>query len=112
MSQTFSELDPVEDLIEEFVERYRRGEKPAVTEYADKHPELAERIRTLFPALLVMEELGSRGGPPAVSQTSHTGPVGATPSAWAISSCFVWLAPAAWGSSTRRSRNRWGVMWH
>ncbi len=79
MSQAFSELDPVEDLIEEFVERYRRGEGPAVTEYADKHPELAERIRTIFPALLVMEELGSRGGPPAVPQASHTGPVGAMP---------------------------------
>ena len=50
-----------------------------MTEYADKHPELAERIRTLFPALLVMEELGSRCGPPAVPQASHTGPVGAMP---------------------------------
>ena len=32
-----------------------------MTEYTDKHPELAERIRALFPALLVMEELGSQG---------------------------------------------------
>jgi hypothetical protein len=33
-----------------------------MTEYIERHPELAERIRTLFPALLAMEELGSAGG--------------------------------------------------
>jgi serine/threonine-protein kinase len=48
--------DPVERLAEEFVARHRRGERPAVAEYADRHPEWAERIHALFPALLLMEQ--------------------------------------------------------
>ncbi len=62
MSETFSAFDPVDDLVDGFLDRYRRGERPSLTEYTDKYPELAERIRALFPALLVMEELGSGAG--------------------------------------------------
>ncbi len=62
MSETLSAFDPVDDLVDGFLDRYRRGERPSLTEYTDKHPELAERIRALFPALLVMEELGSGAG--------------------------------------------------
>src|SRR5262249_32153368 len=49
--------DRVGELAEAFLERYRRGERPAVEEYAAAHPELAGEIRRLFPALLVMEDL-------------------------------------------------------
>jgi eukaryotic-like serine/threonine-protein kinase len=62
MSETCSGFDPVDDLVEEFLERYRRGDRPSLSEYTDRHPELSERIRALFPALLVMEEIGSRAG--------------------------------------------------
>jgi WD40 repeat protein/serine/threonine protein kinase len=62
MSEATSGSDQVDDLVEGFLERYRRGERPSLTEYTDKYPELAERIRTLFPALLVMEEIGSGDG--------------------------------------------------
>ena len=111
MSEASSGFDPVDDLVEAFLERYRRGERPSLTEYTDKHPELAERIRALFPALLVMEELGSRGG--QATGSLRTGPARATrcPSAWATTSCSAASAPAAWGSSTRRSRNRWAGTW-
>ncbi len=44
---TTPEFDPVDDLVEEFLERHRRGERPSVTEYTDKHPELAGRIRAV-----------------------------------------------------------------
>jgi serine/threonine protein kinase len=57
-----SELDPLDQLAEDFMARCRRGERPAVSEYIDKHPDLAAQIRDLFPALLVMEDLGSVGG--------------------------------------------------
>jgi serine/threonine protein kinase len=50
--------EPVELLAEEFLERRRRGERPAVEEYVAQHPELAGAIRDLFPALLLMENLG------------------------------------------------------
>ncbi len=65
MSEPQSGLDPVEVLAEEFAERYRRGERPALTEYIQKHPHLAEQIRELFPAVVVMERLGSVEAPVA-----------------------------------------------
>src|SRR5262249_30047155 len=48
--------DPVERLAEEFVARHRRGERPSPAEYAALHPQWAERIHALFPALLLMEQ--------------------------------------------------------
>jgi serine/threonine protein kinase/Flp pilus assembly protein TadD len=62
-----SERDPVEELAEEFAARYRQGEHPSVEEYTEKYPELAERIRNLFPVLIAMEQVRSMAG-------SATGP--------------------------------------
>ena len=59
MSEPSCEFDPIDDLADAFLERYRRGERPSLSEYTDKHPELAERIRAVFPALIVMEEVGA-----------------------------------------------------
>src|SRR5437764_3006492 len=52
-----ADRNPVERLAEEFAERFRNGERPSLTEYADRYPELADEIRELFPALVVMEQL-------------------------------------------------------
>ncbi|HUG90949.1 MAG TPA: serine/threonine-protein kinase [Planctomycetaceae bacterium] len=52
--------DPIELLAAEFVDRYRRGERPPIAEYVGRcadHAELAERVRTTFPALALMEDL-------------------------------------------------------
>src|SRR5262245_42112751 len=71
MSQADSEADPLVALAEAFADRYRRGERPSPAEYAARYPELAERIRRLFPAMVAMEEIGSdadrppSGGPAA-----------------------------------------------
>jgi serine/threonine protein kinase/Flp pilus assembly protein TadD len=54
---SYADLDPVEVLAEEFIERFRRGESPTVVEYAARFPELADRIRAFFPALLIVERL-------------------------------------------------------
>ena len=51
-------FDPIYRLADEFIERYRRGERPSLTEYTEKYPELAERIRALFPAMVFMERMG------------------------------------------------------
>ncbi len=55
--------DPLEQLAEEFIERLRRGGNPSPSEYASRHPEMAEQIRRLFPALVLMEQAGGAGGP-------------------------------------------------
>src|SRR5262245_60242008 len=44
-------------LAEEFAARDRRGERPALQEYIDRYPELAEDIRQYFPALAEMEQV-------------------------------------------------------
>jgi eukaryotic-like serine/threonine-protein kinase len=49
--------DPFDRLAEEFVARLRRGERPSLDDYAARHPELAEQVRELFPALIEMEQL-------------------------------------------------------
>jgi WD40 repeat protein/serine/threonine protein kinase len=45
----------VEELAEEFLERRRRGEWPTLSEYTNRYPELADKIRSLFPLLIDME---------------------------------------------------------
>jgi WD40 repeat protein/serine/threonine protein kinase len=54
------ERDPVELLADEFLGEIRRGGRPTIEEYAARHPDLADAIRDLFPALLMMENLGER----------------------------------------------------
>jgi hypothetical protein len=48
--------DPVEELAEAFLERYRRGERPALSEFTARAPDHADEIRELFPALVLMEQ--------------------------------------------------------
>jgi serine/threonine protein kinase/WD40 repeat protein len=57
MTSSSAERNPVEQLAEEFAERYRRGERPPLAEYVERCPEHADEIRALFPALVVMEQL-------------------------------------------------------
>jgi serine/threonine protein kinase/Tfp pilus assembly protein PilF len=57
MSDSASCPDPLAPLADEFLARYRRGERPVLTEYTDRYPELAGQIRELFPALVMMEDV-------------------------------------------------------
>ena len=59
MTTPGDDRNPVERLAEEFLDRRRRGEQPTLREYLERHPELADDIRDLFPALMV-EDLGER----------------------------------------------------
>jgi hypothetical protein len=48
-------------LAEDFTARVRAGQLPAIEDYARQHAELAERIRALFPTLLLLEGLAGAG---------------------------------------------------
>ncbi len=48
----------VDELIEDYLRRRRKGENLSIEEFAQLHPSAAEQIRHLFPTLLQMEQLG------------------------------------------------------
>ena len=54
-SSTSEDGNPLDRLVEEFVDRQRRGEHPAMSEYTARYPELAGEIRDLFPVLAMVE---------------------------------------------------------
>jgi serine/threonine protein kinase len=57
MSSSSNERGPVGLLADEFLARCKRGEKPTIKEYCDRHPDLAEEIRDVFEAVLMVEDL-------------------------------------------------------
>jgi eukaryotic-like serine/threonine-protein kinase len=79
MGTPSSDREPVERLAEEFAERFRRGERPSLTEYIQRHPDLAAEIRELFPALMLMEKFGSVAGPATATDLSTAAGDGARP---------------------------------
>ncbi len=71
--------NPLDLLAESFVKRLRRGERPGINEYAEAHPELGDKIRELFPAMLELEQLKSSDDldmdRPPVGQPSLCAPI-------------------------------------
>jgi serine/threonine protein kinase/tetratricopeptide (TPR) repeat protein len=57
MSSSSDERGPVELLADEFLVRCKRGEKPTIKEYCTAHPKLADEIRDVFEAVLMVEDL-------------------------------------------------------
>jgi serine/threonine protein kinase/WD40 repeat protein len=50
------DYDLLDQLVEEFNERFRKGERPSIKEYCDRHPELADDLRELLPAMAQVEQ--------------------------------------------------------
>jgi hypothetical protein len=61
---------PIEELAEEFIDRYRRGERPSISEFAARRPEAADEIRELFSTLLLMEQVEEHSQDSATSRKS------------------------------------------
>jgi hypothetical protein len=72
MNEADPRADLLDQLAEEFLARFRRGERPAVQEYTAKYPEHAAEIRDLFPALVVLEQAAPTSG--SESESSATAP--------------------------------------
>jgi serine/threonine protein kinase/tetratricopeptide (TPR) repeat protein len=62
VADSSSDREPLEQLAESFLARFRAGERPALSEITAAHPELADQIRELFPALVEMEQAGLATG--------------------------------------------------
>ena len=70
MNDAESRGDIVDQLAEEFLARYRRGERPAVQEYTDQYPEYAAQIRDLL-AQTNGDSSGKHGNAPQHPTPSH-----------------------------------------
>ena len=57
MSESEARSGRVLELAEEFLERYRKGERPPLREYIERHPELAAEIQEIFPAMAMLEKI-------------------------------------------------------
>src|SRR5262249_51456578 len=56
MSEPTVDRDPFEVVAESFLARFRARERPSIEEYAARYPELADHIRELLPALVMVEQ--------------------------------------------------------
>jgi serine/threonine protein kinase/tetratricopeptide (TPR) repeat protein len=57
VSHSESQSNRVLELAEEFLERYRKGERPSLREYIERHPDLAADIKDVFPAMAMLENI-------------------------------------------------------
>ena len=49
-------------VVEAFLARFRKGERPSLNELAARHPEMAEQLHEILPALVELEQLGAATG--------------------------------------------------
>src|SRR5262245_11340731 len=52
--------DSVDRLAEDFLQRYRQGHRPSITEYAQQFPDVADQVADVINVLLLMEDLGAK----------------------------------------------------
>ena len=70
--------DQVLNLAEEFLDRYRKGERPSIVEYVNRHPHLAEEIREVFPTMAMMENIAIDNSLPRARTPARSGRQGHT----------------------------------
>ena len=73
MSEIELQVERLDKIAGDFVERIRRGERPPISDYERQYPELADDLRELLPALVLMEQAASADAQRA-SAESATGP--------------------------------------
>jgi WD40 repeat protein/serine/threonine protein kinase/tetratricopeptide (TPR) repeat protein len=72
MSSSESRSVVVLRLAEEFLERYRQGERPPLREYLASYPELTGEIREVFPAMAMLEQIALADEAPANETAGET----------------------------------------
>lgn len=65
MSEPLSTTDLLHELAEDLTRRCQAGERPTVEEYVARHPEMADELRAVLPAILMMEEIKPRREEPS-----------------------------------------------
>src|SRR5262249_14283018 len=111
MTDADSKGDIVDQLAEEFLARYRRGERPAVQEYAEQYPEHATQIRDLFPALVALEHVAPASDAERVRPATGPTARGRLPRQLGDYRIVAKSAAVEWEWFTRRNRNLWVGAW-
>ena len=70
-----SDLD-VGAVVESFLARFRKGERPALSELVARRPDLAEPLLEIIPALVALEQLGDSKGSSSNPRTDRAGSFG------------------------------------
>src|SRR5262245_1207508 len=73
-----SVADPFGRIADEFVEAFRRGQRPSVEEFARRYPEHSDEIRDMLPALVLMEKAKADDDTPGQERPA-TAPAAAPP---------------------------------
>lgn len=55
-SSSHSNSELISELANDYLDRCRQGERPPLSEYIERHPELEQGIRDILPMLLIIEE--------------------------------------------------------
>lgn len=64
----------IDEAAESFVARFRAGQTPSVEEFAVRYPEMADELRELLPALVLLERHAALNSTPALSPPSIAEP--------------------------------------
>ena len=62
MLQPDHQQELLDEVVEDFTARLRSGQRPAISEYSDKHPELSEDIEEVLTSVAMIEELKRQTG--------------------------------------------------
>jgi serine/threonine protein kinase/tetratricopeptide (TPR) repeat protein len=73
MSESEVRSARVLELAEEFLQRYRQGQRPKLQEYTLAHPDLADEIRDVFPAMAMLENIAIDETTAVADQTDGPG---------------------------------------
>ncbi len=68
------DTDQLSELLEEFLQAVRSGQDPQVEDYVRRYPRLAERIRELFPTVLLVEGKAAPSRSGSTSPAQHQNP--------------------------------------
>ena len=113
MNESLDQRDPIEALAEDFMERKRRGEQPTLEEYIASHPEVENEIRELFPAFMIMENLGAASS--ARNRVDRRVGIACSgdpgQAAGRLQDPGARSAAVGWASCSRRNRNHSAAGW-
>jgi serine/threonine protein kinase len=74
MADSHADCDPLDLVAAEFAARCRRGEHPPVSEFLERHPEWADELRAMLPAVALLENAKRQAAATHLAPPASTAP--------------------------------------